>query len=334
MRLLPFLVGLTLMTFAANAQDRPPVAIAIHGGAGTLGRGDITPEQDAEYRAALETALRAGEQVLLDGGSAMDAVEATIVTMENSPLFNAGKGAVLTAEGKAELDASVMDGGTGQAGAIASVTTIKNPIKLARLVMERSGHVLLVSDGAETFADETQVERVENDYFLTDRRREALERLKEQEATQEGRALGIGEGKFGTVGCVALDAEGNLAAGTSTGGLSNKRFGRVGDSPIVGAGTWADARVAVSCTGQGEYFIRLGIARDLAARVAYLDESASDSATAVIDGLTTAGGLGGLVGMGADGTAFYSFNTEGMYRGHVARDGTLKVAIYEDEQPE
>ena len=331
MRLLAFAAVLLAMTTAANAQDRPPVAIAVHGGAGTLGRGDITPEQDAEYRAALETALRTGEQVLLDGGSAMDAVVATIETMENSPLFNAGKGAVLTAEGKAELDASVMDGGTGQAGAIASVTTVKNPIKLARLVMEQSGHVLLVSDGAEKFADETDVERVENDYFLTDRRREALKRIQEQEENQQGRALGIGEGKFGTVGCVALDADGNLAAGTSTGGLSNKRFGRVGDSPIVGAGTWADANVAVSCTGQGEYFIRLGIARDLAARVAHLNEPAADAAIAVIDGLTTAGGLGGLVGMNADGEAFYSFNTEGMYRGHIGRDGELSVGIYEDE---
>ena len=337
------LTAILLMTAATTAQaqattrpatDRPRVAIAVHGGAGTIRREDLTPELDAQYRATLEEALRAGERVLLQGRPALDAVEAAIVVLEDSPLFNAGKGAVFTSEGRCELDASVMDGGTGRAGAVAAVTNVKNPIKAARAVMERSVHVLLAGVGAETFAAEIGLNLVPNEYFHTDRRREALQKIKEREAGQEGRVLGIGEGKFGTVGCVALDVDGNLAAGTSTGGLTNKRFGRVGDSPVVGAGTWADSRVAVSCTGQGEFFLRLGVARDIAARVEYLGEDAATAADCVVQRLTDAGGQGGqggLVVLDADGRASFPMNTPGMYRGAITVDGEVHVTVYADE---
>ena len=308
------------------AEARPNVAIVIHGGAGTIRRDEMSAEREAEYRAALETALRAGEKVLIDGGSAVEAVEATIVTMEDSPLFNAGKGAVLTADGKAELDASLMVSGDNEvgatSGAVASVTNVKNPIMAARAVLEKSPHVLLVSGGAELFAVEVGLEIVDNDYFLTERREE------QQEKNESGLRPGQ---KHGTVGCVALDANGIIAAGTSTGGLSGKQYGRVGDSPIVGAGTWADRRVGVSCTGQGETFINLGIAHDLAARVKYANASGGEAAKAVIDAVGEAGALGGLVGLDADGQPFDAFNTDGMYRGWITPDGELTIKIYGDE---
>lgn len=337
---------------ALASQDNAdrPFAIAIHGGSGTIRRADMTPEAEAACRKTMEQALRAGHQVLAEGGSSLDAVETTIRVLENSPLFNAGKGAVMTAEGKCELDASIMEGGEGRTGAIAGATQVKNPITAARAVMEKTPHVLLAGPAVDAFAEAAGLEIVENEYFQTDKRREALDRIQEQEARQGPGAYltGIGEGredldpqafgslvseKLGTVGCVALDKAGNLAAGTSTGGITNKRYGRVGDSPIIGAGTWAENQTcAVSCTGQGEYFIRLQVAGDVAARMRYGDASFEEAAKAQMERIGKLKALGGLVAMNRDGKAVFAFNTDGMYRGTIGPDGELHVAIYGDAQ--
>ncbi len=292
-------------------------AIAIHGGAGTITRASMTPEREKAYRAKLAEALEAGKAVLAGGGHALDAVEAAIVVMENSPLFNAGKGAVFTADGRNELDASIMDGRTLNAGAVAAVRHVKNPIRLARLVMERSPHVLLSGEGAEVFAREVGVQLVPATYFWTERRWKQLMRIQNR---KKGAGLLLdhdADHKYGTVGAVALDAEGNLAAGTSTGGLTNKAWGRIGDSPIIGAGTYANnASCAVSGTGQGEYFIRLTIAREVCALVEYRDLPLQQAADEVIQHkLKQLGGAGGVIALGRDGTIAFSFNTEGMYRG-------------------
>lgn len=318
---------------------QPKYAIVIHGGAGTILKENMTPEMEEAYRSKLTEALTTGYEILKNGGSSLDAVEKTINIMEDSPLFNAGKGAVFTNAGTNELDASIMDGKTLQAGAVAGVKHIKNPISLARLVMEKSPHVMMAGEGAEAFAQEQGIEMVPQEYFFTERRWEQLQRKKQQETGKEkslnqtqpqGRQEAAEIEKFGTVGVVALDQQGNLAAGTSTGGMTNKRWGRVGDSPIIGAGTYADNRTcAVSATGDGEYFIRLGVAHDISALVAYQNMSVADAADLVIHKkLTGLGGSGGVIVMDKEGNIAMTFNTTGMYRGYVNTKGEMLVRIY------
>ncbi len=315
----------------AIAQDTvsSPVTIVIHGGAGALAPGRYTPAKEAEFIAKLNEALDVGYAILDEGGAALDAVEAAIVTMEDSPLFNSGKGAVFTREGKNELDASIMDGATLNAGAVTGVTTVKNPIRLARAVMEDSVHVMFAGNGADTFAEQQGLEIVEPEYFYTEHRWKSYEAALKREKQQKDSAIPI-DFKYGTVGAVALDAGGNLAAGTSTGGMTLKNFGRVGDTPIIGAGTFADNKsCAVSSTGHGEYFIRLTIARDICAQVEYAGKTVEDAATDVIHGrLETLGGGGGVIVLGADGAFAMVFNTDGMFRGVKSESGVNTTAIY------
>lgn len=326
-------MGVSLMQDVRAQQQEQPIAFAIHGGAGTIVRGSMSAELEQEYRAKLTEALQAGYGVLQRNGSSLDAVETAIRILEDSPLFNAGKGAVLTNKGTAELDASIMDGRTRAAGAVARVTTVKNPITLARLVMEESPHVMLAGDGAEQFAVEHGLEIVPNEYFQTEQRRAQLRRIQEAEQQKSSGANEAGiSSKFGTVGAVALDRMGNLAAGTSTGGMTNKRFGRVGDSPIIGAGTYADNETcAVSSTGHGEYFIRGVVAYDIAARMRYAGLSLAEASNAVIHGrLTEMGGTGGVIALDRQGNIAMPFNTEGMYRGYVDTKGNVVVEIYRE----
>ncbi len=307
------------------APARPPRwGLVIHGGAGTLSREQLTPEREAEVRAKLTEALRAGHAILARGGASLEAVSAAIRVLEDSPLFNAGKGAVFNHEGRVELDASLMDGETRKAGAVAGVHHVKNPIELARRVMEHSPHVMMVGEGAERFAKQQGVELVPAEYFHTEERWQQLQRALEKEKA-------AGDDKFGTVGAVALDQAGHLAAGTSTGGMTNKRYGRVGDSPIIGAGTYADAHCAVSATGHGEYFIRYTVARDICARLEYLDLPLPEAANAVVlDVLVKAGGEGGVIAMDAHGNMAMPFNTAGMYRGAIGVEGVPQVAIFKE----
>ncbi|MEY3052716.1 MAG: hypothetical protein RLY31_2501 [Bacteroidota bacterium] len=315
-----------------NPPARPAYVLAIHGGAGTIRRTDMDAVREAAYRSALSRALDAGEAILSGGGKAMDAVEAVIVVLEDAPEFNAGIGAVFTHEGIVEHDAAVMDGASGAAGAVAGIRTVRNPVRAAVAVMEQSPHVLLTGRGAESFARSVGLDTVPNRFFHTEHRRKALQRALDAE-------VGLGaltnadrvDTKFGTVGCVAMDREGHLAAGTSTGGMTNKRWGRVGDAPLIGAGTWAeDATCAVSCTGHGEYFIRHAVAHDLAARLAYLREPLDKAAKEIVLGkLKAVGGEGGLIAVDAKGHLTMTFNSEGMYRGYV-RPGERHIAIYRE----
>ena len=305
-------------------------ALVIHGGAGVIERDLLSADEEAAIRADLGKALEAGSAVLAAGGSALDAVQAAVVALEESPRFNAGKGSVYNAEGRHELDASLMEGHTRRAGAVAGVETIRNPVKLARAVMEHSPHVMMVGAGAERFADtQAQIERVGNDWFDTETRRAQLE----LEQTRERAALADADnlrGKyFGTVGAVALDTHGHLAAATSTGGMTNKRYGRVGDSPLIGAGTWADEGCAVSGTGWGEFFIRNAVAHDIAARMAYGGHSLADAAEAVIlQRVPELGGDGGAIAVDRNGYIAMPFSTSGMYRGWARSDGSRGVAIF------
>jgi beta-aspartyl-peptidase (threonine type) len=316
---------------AARAQAQEPMArpvtIVIHGGAGALAPGRYSPEQEAAYKSKLNEALDAGYAILEGGGTALDAVEAAIVLMEDSPLFNAGKGAVFTRDGKNELDASIMDGRTMKAGAVAGVARVKNPIRLARAVMEKSEHVMMAGRGAEVFAKEQDVELVKSKYFFTESRWREYEDELAKEKAKSG-ALGD-ELKYGTVGAVALDRNGDLAAGTSTGGRTLKRYGRVGDSPIIGAGTYADNKsCAVSGTGWGEYFIRQTVAREICAQVEYKGAKVADAANDVIHNrLQAAGGDGGVIVLDAEGNYAMTFNTKGMFRG-VRQGETRETAIY------
>ncbi len=381
---------------AALRTDEPPRmkpkwGLVIHGGAGGISRENLTPEREAAMRAALTEALQAGHAVLAKGGRSLDAVTAAIRVLEDSPYFNAGKGAVFNHDGVNELDAAVMDGKTRMAGAVAGVHHIQNPIDLARRVMEKSPHVMLVGDGAEAFAQSQGMPLVDAKYFYTEERWQGLQRALEQERAKEappaeqgqpstqgqapaqpvtpgqppaqgatpaqpssptqppaparpatpaqpqpgssltpGVAPITGDHKFGTVGAVALDMEGNLAAGTSTGGMTNKRFGRVGDSPIIGAGTYADERCAVSATGHGEFFIRYTVARDICARVEYQDLPLLEAANHVVnDVLVRAGGEGGVIAMDRQGHVAMPFNSSGMYRGYIGEDGTPTVSIFQ-----
>jgi beta-aspartyl-peptidase (threonine type) len=319
-------------------REQPSIRFAIHGGAGTILKSEMSAEREKAYRAALAEALMTGYGILKKGGAGLDAVEATIRIMEDSPLFNAGKGAVFTNAGTNELDASIMDGKTLKAGAVASLKHIKNPISLARLVMEKSKHVMMVGDGAELFAKEQGVELVPQSYFYTEDRWKALQREKAAEEEknktpkkQEKAHASLPTHEYGTVGAVALDQGGNLAAGTSTGGISNKKWGRVGDSPIIGAGTYANNRTCgVSATGDGEYFIRSVVAHDLSALMEYKGLSLQEAADAVIEKVDKLGGKGGLITIDKDGHIAMSFSTAGMYRGHVGTDGQPIIEIYKD----
>ena len=365
-------------SFAADSAGRNMIAIAIHGGAGTIRRSAMTAEAEAAYRAALTEALQAGYAVLKSGGTSLEAVSAAVVVLEDSPLFNAGKGAVLTADGATELDAAIMDGATLRAGAVAGVRGVKNPIQLARRVMDSSAHVLLVGAGAEAFATKEGFERMPPEYFLTDRRRKELERLRRESDDAQGKprspdetpdsaptkndakpakksrpkmqkSSGAGtmerpdkegvsfapleEKKYGTVGAVALDKYGNIAAATSTGGMTNKRYGRVGDAPIIGAGTYAsNSSCAVSATGHGEYFIRSVVAYDIAAQMEYkglgLKEAADET---VMKKLVERGGSGGVIAIDAKGNIAMPFNSEGMYRGCIDTAGNIRVEIFRSE---
>ena len=308
------------MSSAASAADWK---LVIHGGAGTIERSKMTPEKDREIRAALDRALQAGSRILGSGGNALDAVEATIRVLEDDPNFNAGKGAVFTWEGKNELDASIMDGRTRAAGAVTGVTRTKNPISLARAVMEDSPHVFLSGDGADQFSREQGLEQVPPEYFATPRRRQQLEEFKSTKVS----ALEL-EYKIGTVGAVALDAKGHVAAATSTGGMTGKRWGRIGDSPVVGAGTYADDRAcAVSATGWGEYFIRVGVAHEICARMRLKGVGAQQAADSVMAEVKALGGDGGVIVVSPRGEMVYSFNTPGMYRGKASAAGR-SVALY------
>lgn len=314
--------------------------LVIHGGAGTILKENMTAEKEKAYKESLEKALQAGYKILSSGGTALDAVEAAVRLLEDNPLFNAGKGAVFTHDGKIELDAAIMNGKSLAAGAVAGVTTIKNPITAARAVMEKSSHVLLIGKGAEAFATEQKLEIVEPGYFYTEERWEGLQKLlKEDSLKLQGkqdtlrRTLnqpGNRDSKYGTVGAVALDRHGNLAAATSTGGMSNKKFGRVGDVPIIGAGTYANNEsCAVSCTGWGEFFIRLVVAKSVSDLVAYKNFSLKNAAGEMIyKKVPQLGGDGGLIAVDKKGNIAMPFNTAGMYRGFIRNDGKTVVNIY------
>ncbi|WP_153632441.1 isoaspartyl peptidase/L-asparaginase family protein [Prolixibacter sp. SD074] len=321
-----FLFLLLFVSFLSGpAQAQPPkYVLVIHGGAGVISRENLSPELEKQFRYKLSQALDTGLAVLSRGGTSIDAVEQTIRVMEDSPLFNAGKGAVFSHYGTNEMDASIMDGKTMNAGAVAGVGDVKNPITLARTVMEKSGHVMLYGSGASEFARQQGLTIVDSSYFFTQRRWDALQRYLAKE----------GKNKFGTVGCAALDQYGNLAAGTSTGGMTNKKFHRIGDSPIIGAGTYAsNLSCAISCTGHGEFFIRYTIARTISALMEYKHLSFHDAADDVINNkLVKAGGDGGLIGVDKDGNVVMMTNTPGMFRGFVKSDGEKQVAIYGDEK--
>jgi beta-aspartyl-peptidase (threonine type) len=328
------------------SKPAPRWGIVIHGGAGVIKRESLTPEREAAVRAVLTEALQAGHAILAKGGSSLDAVTAAVRVMEDSPLFNAGKGAVFTHDGKNELDAAIMNGRTREAGSVAGLHHVKNPITLARAVMEKSPHVMMIGAGAEEFAKQQGVELVPESYFHTEERWQSLQRALEAEKKQQqapaeqGQPQGPStfwehpagrEHKFGTVGAVALDQAGNLAAGTSTGGMTNKRFGRVGDVPVIGAGTYANERCAVSATGHGEYFIRYTVARDICSRMEYLDLPLLEAAHwVVMDTLVKAGGEGGVIAMDAQGNVAMPFNSTGMYRGYMGPEGTPSVAIFKE----
>jgi beta-aspartyl-peptidase (threonine type) len=314
---------LLLFSVKLSAQAAGKYALVLHGGAGVMSAQSMTPEMQSAYTRVLDQALMAGDSVLAAGGSAMDAVVKTIVVMEDSPLFNAGKGAVLTHEGTAELDASVMDGKTLAAGAVAGLTDIKNPVRLARTVMEKSEHVFLTGKGASQFAIEQGFKLVPNSYFITEKRNQQLQELLKKE-----REAGVGD-KHGTVGCVALDRYGNIAAGTSTGGMTNKKYGRIGDAPVIGAGTYANnATGGFSCTGHGEYYIRLGFSRDISALMEYRSLDIQKACQTEIEKLTLLGGTGGVIGLDKAGNIAMEFNTSGMYRGFIKSNGEKRVAIF------
>ncbi|NML22129.1 isoaspartyl peptidase/L-asparaginase [Pseudoflavitalea sp. G-6-1-2] len=363
-KLIPFFLALVFNSALAQAQslsqslenarmkqqpasNAPRTAIkpvlVIHGGAGTILKKNMSPEKERAYMEALKAALEKGYSILKNGGSSLDAVEAAVNVMEDDPLFNAGKGAVFTHEGKNELDASIMNGRTLAAGAVAGVTTIRNPITAARAVMEKSSHVMMTGRGAEEFAKQQGLTIVDPSYFYTEDRWQGLQRVKKQDSMKteldHGNKPTSGlrqpenrDSKYGTVGAVALDAQGNLAAATSTGGMTNKRFGRVGDSPIIGAGTYADNNTcAVSCTGWGEYFILLVMAKTVSDMMEFghfsLEKATNEM---VMKRLGALGGDGGLIAVDKDGHIAMPFNTEGMYRGYIDKDGKVTIKIYKD----
>ena len=327
-----------LITLNLSAQQKKYVMV-IHGGAGTILKKNMTPEKEAAYIAVLTQALQAGYAKIKDGKTSLDAVEATIHVLENDPHFNAGKGAVFTHEGRNELDAAIMDGKTLMAGAVAGVTTIKNPITAARAVMEKSEHVMMVGAGADQFAKEVGLEIVDPKYYWTKERWDGLQQAIKEDSTKA--VLGHGskksellgsrnhDYKFGTVGCVALDQAGNLAAGTSTGGMTNKKYGRVGDAPIIGSGTYCNNETAgISCTGWGEFYIRSVVAKTISDLMEYKGLSVTAAAKIALDKVGKMGGDGGLIALDKKGNVAMPFNTEGMYRGTITADGKIEVNIY------
>lgn len=348
--LFPTLLALsgTAFVHASPSATMKPYGLVIHGGAGVIQRDQMSAELEAQYRAKLTEALQAGYAVLEAGGAALDAVTAAVQVMEDSPLFNAGKGAVFNADGICELDASIMNGATLQAGAIAGIRRIKNPILLARDVMEHSPHVMMIGEGAERFAESRGFSFVENEYFHTDFRRKQLERAKARDNRADKGTSAVPldlsspgirddlhflrEEKYGTVGCVALDQAGNLAAGTSTGGMTNKKFGRVGDVPVIGAGTYANnATCAVSATGWGEFFIRATVAHDISAQMEYQAKDLNSAAAATLGKVAKLGGDGGVIALDPAGNVAMDFNSSGMYRAYKIAGKPEVVAIYGDE---
>jgi beta-aspartyl-peptidase (threonine type) len=328
---LAVLTATIVFTLILGAQNtRGKAMLVIHGGAGTITRASMSPELEQQYRAALEQALRTGHAVLAKGGSSLDAVEASVRVLEDNPLFNAGKGAVFTNEGRNELDASIMDGRTKGAGSVAGVTIIRNPITAARAVMEKSEHVMMVGRGAELFATKMGLEVVDPSYFWTERRWKSLQNELRKESKPQAAVDVPDDKKFGTVGAVAVDKNGNLAAATSTGGMTNKRYGRVGDAPIIGAGTYAENEsCAVSATGHGEFFIRWTVAYDIAALVKYRGMTVQQAGDEVIHKkLAPVKGEGGVIILDRQGNFAMPFNSEGMYRGWIGADGTPHVEIY------
>ncbi len=324
------IAGLLLAFSSLGLTQEAPIAIAIHGGAGTITPEDLTATEERNIRAALSAAVRAGHAIVNNGGSSLDAVTETIAMMEESPLFNAGVGAVLTWDAQHELDASIMTGQDLNAGAVAGVKTVASPIRLARAVMERSDHVFLSGRGAEHFARSQELQMVRNRHFGTAARRQELKKLKRAIQHPQSAAPNARDSKFGTVGVVALDRHGNLAAGTSTGGMTAKRWGRIGDSPVIGAGTYADNRsCAVSATGHGEYFLRYNVAADICARVRYRGIGIAEAGRQVLfDELLPNGGTGGVIILNTDGEIAQPFNSEGMYRAKIDSDGQETVQIY------
>jgi len=334
---------LALFLFSAlalqvSAQQKKYVMV-IHGGAGTILKKNMSPEKEAAYIAALTKALNAGYAEIKAGKSSLDAVEATIHVLENDPHFNAGKGAVFTHDGRNELDAAIMDGKTLMAGSVAGVTTIKNPISAARAVMEKSEHVMMVGAGADQFAKEVGLEIVNPKYFWTKERWDGLQQAIKEDSTKavldhgskKSELFGIKnhDYKFGTVGCVALDQAGNLAAGTSTGGMTNKKYGRVGDAPIIGAGTYCNNETAgISCTGWGEFYIRNVVAKTISDLMEYKGLSVTEASKIALDKVGKMGGDGGLIALDKKGNMTMAFNTEGMYRGAITADGKIEVSIY------
>lgn len=313
--------------------------MVIHGGAGTILKSTMTPEKEAAYTAALTKALETGYTAIKEGKSSLDAVEATLHILEDSPLFNAGKGAVFTNEGKNEMDAAIMDGSNLKAGAVAGVRVIKNPISAARAVMEKSDHVMMAGAGAEKFAQQAGITIVDPSYFFTQDRWDGLQKAIKEDSTES--VLDHGnkktykpviqniDNKFGTVGCVALDNKGNLAAGTSTGGMTNKKFGRIGDAPIIGSGTYANnATAAISCTGWGEFYIRSVVAHDISALMEYKGLGVAEASQFALDKMAKLGGDGGLIALDKNGKIAMPFNTAGMYRGTITAEGKIEVQIY------
>jgi beta-aspartyl-peptidase (threonine type) len=326
-----------------QSPQNPTIGFMIHGGAGVIKKGSLTPEKEKEYKAKLEEALLAGYKALKDGKSSLDAVEIAIRMLEDSPLFNAGKGAVFTNDGRNELDSSIMDGKTLAAGSAAGLHRVKNPITLARAIMEKSPHVMMTGDGAEKFAKEQKIELVDEKYFWTQERWDGLQQVLKEEREKQAKpaepAKKVSElttlsrdmpaNRFGTVGAVALDRNGNLAAGTSTGGMTNKKYGRVGDAPIIGAGTYANNNTCgVSATGWGEYFIRLGVARDISALMEYRAMTVQSAADMVMQKVQKLGGDGGVIAMDKFGNMAVSFNSEGMYRAYMDVNGKPVIEIY------
>lgn len=336
----PLLLLAMIISFVHCIAQQKKFVLVIHGGAGTILKSQMTPEKEKLYTQGLDDALQAGNEVLSKGGTALDAVTASIKVLEDNPLFNAGKGAVFTNEGKNEMDAAIMDGKTLKAGAVASVTTIKNPITAARAVMDKSEHVMMVGNGAEKFALQSGCAIVDPSYFFTQERWNSLQKIKAEDSTKaildhdSSKALlkqpGNYDYKYGTVGCVALDMYGNLAAGTSTGGMTNKKYGRVGDAPLIGAGTYANnATCAISCTGWGEFYIRLVMAKSISDRMELAHESLNDASNEMImKQLGKLGGDGGMIAVDKDGNIAMPFNTEGMYRAYITSDGKKEIKIY------
>ena len=332
-------LAFALCGLAAPAQENSPpmkqntyqIALAVHGGAGTIERSKMTPEREREYRAGIENALRAGREILDPGGSSLDAVEAAVRVLEDDPHFNAGKGSVFTSAGTNEMDAAIMDGKTLSAGAVASVEHVRNPIVLARAVMEKSKHVMMVGSGAEEFAKRNGIELVDAKYFFTQHRWEELQKKKAEQAGADGRKKFIISDAdcHGTVGAVARDSQGNLAAATSTGGTANKLPGRVGDSPVIGAGIYANnATGAVSCTGDGEFFIRAAVAHQISALMELRAMSLSEAAEHALADAQKLGGTGGLIAVDKNGNVALPFNTSGMYRGYLGENGKFVIEIY------